>query len=830
MASELSSEKVPGCDLCGLGVGRQQFNASYGGVERQFCCLGCRNVYAILHESGVIESGQDIRETALFQRSLALGLISNGSSDRPPAPARPIDPPGPNSMPTSELMLQVSGMWCSSCAWLIEHALLDQPGIVAAEASFAADLVRVTYCPQMLPGEKIAARIQSLGYQTSDDLGESSATSEEKRDLLLRLGVAAFFWMNIMTLSTALYVGYFEQIAESVRRFMPFVLMGLALPVIFYSAWPILRLAWRGAVNLTVRMETLLALGILAAFVYSTIQAFTGGDHVYFDTASAIVTLVLLGKLIERNAKERTIRAISALYRMMPKKVRLLVEGQERFVTIEALQTGQSFLVKAGERIPADGVITSGTCHADESLLTGEASPVPKSVGSEVISGSINLGGQGGVIEVRATRVGDESTLARIIHLVENALGSKSPLERTVDQISRYFVPGVVVIAVATFVMATTSGWTTVAEALMRSITILVIACPCALGMATPLAVTAAIGTASQSGILVSDSLVLETIRHINTVVFDKTGTITRGHFSLIDQVGTPAPRQFDDFALPMLAALERYSEHPLGQAVLSRARQLGIDPGRAEEIEIEPGLGISGLVGDHRVEVGNRRFFESRRISLPTILLDQATEWERMGRTVSFYALRNEPGEFGALAFGDTINPDAAELMASLKRRGVATMIVSGDSDESTAWVAKQVGAGEFVAAALPQDKIRIIAELQQRGQVVAMVGDGINDAPALARADLGMAIGSGTEMAMKAAAVVLMTNSLRRVVDVFDLAQRTWRIVRQNLFWAFLYNTLAIGLAITGILNPIFAAGAMLLSSVSVIANSMRLNRRIR
>lgn len=826
MVCKLTSELVLSCDLCGLSVGHSQFKASYEGVARQFCCLGCRNVYAILHESGLIGAGQEIRETELFRKSLALGLISNGDRDRPAHPAEA----GTATLPTAELMLQVSGMWCSSCAWLIEHALLGQPGIVNAEASFAADLVRVTYCPQLLPGDRIATRIESLGYQTSDYPGESGATSEEKRDLLLRLGVAAFFWMNIMTLSTALYVGYFEQIAVSVRRFMPFVLMALALPVVCYSAWPILRLAWRGAVNLTVRMETLLALGILAAFFYSTIQAFTGGDHVYFDTASAIVTLVLLGKVIERNAKERTIRAITSLYRMMPRKVRLLIEGQERFVTIEALGKGQTFLVKAGERIPADGLIIAGNCHADESLLTGEATPVPKTVGSEVISGSINLGGQGGVIEVRATRVGEDSTLARIIQLVENALSSKSPLERTVDRISRFFVPGVVVIAVASFLAAALLGWTSTGEALLRAITILVIACPCALGMATPLAVTAAIGTASQSGILVSDSLVLETIRRINTVIFDKTGTITRGRFALIDQVGPTSPQNFERRELPFLAALERYSEHPLGQAVVAYARQLGIEAGPATQIVIDPGLGISGLVEGSPVEAGNRRFFESRQITLPTALLEQATAWERMGRTVSFYALTNGPKSFGALAFGDTINPEAAELMTALKSRGVATMIVSGDAVESTAWVAKQVGADEFVAAALPQDKIRIIEELQQQGQVVAMVGDGINDAPALARADLGMAIGSGAEMAMKAAAVVLMTTSLRRVVDVFDLAARTWRIVRQNLFWAFLYNTLAIGLAITGVLNPLFAAVAMLLSSVSVIANSMRLNRRMR
>ena len=820
------------CALCGLGTGRQPYAGRIGEEEHVFCCLGCRNVYAILVESGVVASGQDIRETEIFRRSLALGLISNGAPKEfasPSGPNGPTSPPGP----TCEVMLQVSGMWCASCAWLIEHALLNESGIVAAEANFASDLVRVTYCPQYLPAERINERIRELGYQASDYLGDTTAADEEKRDLLLRLGVAAFFWMNIMTLSASLYVGYFENIATSVRKFMPLVLLVLTLPVVFYSAWPILRLAWKGALNLTIRMETLLAVGILAAFGYSTVQAFTGGDHVYFDTASAIVTLVLLGKLIERNARERTVRAITSLYRMMPRKARLLVEGEERFVSIEALGTGEIFLVKAGERVPADGVIMSGVSHTDESLLTGEARPVAKSVGDQLIAGSINLGG---VLEVRATRTGDETTLARIIHLVEHALSSKSPLERTVDRISRIFVPGVVLIAIATFAICSHYGIVPVSDALMRAITILVIACPCALGMATPLAITAAIGTASQHGILVSDSLVLETIRRINTVIFDKTGTITRGDFAIVD-LERSDQQGFIDHDLALLAALERYSEHPLGRAVVQYARQQRIDIGEAAGIVIHQGLGISGLVDGHRVAIGNRRLFEREGVAIPAPLSRRVGEWEAAGRTVAFYAITGQSSAdlngsaavTGIIAFGDTIHPEAKEVIANLRARGIRTMIVSGDSRASTAWTAGQVGADDFIAEALPDDKIGVIRQLQQQGQHVAMIGDGINDAPALAQANLGMAVGTGTEIAMKVAAVVLMSNSLRHIPDVFDLAQRTWRIVRQNLFWAFFYNTMAIALAVTGVLNPILAAGAMLLSSISVIGNSMRLNRKL-
>lgn len=823
MKNEATQSPANHCDLCGLSVGRHPFARRFGAEEKVFCCLGCLNVYAILVESGVVASGQEIRETEIFKQSLALGLISNAA--QPAEATRQEQGEISPDAPTNEVLLQVTGMWCSSCAWLIEHALLDERGVKTAEANFASDLVKVTYCPQYLPPERITQRIQQLGYQASEYAGESDAAREEKRDLLLRLGVAAFLWINIMTLSTALYVGYFEQIAESVRHFMPFVLMFLATPVIAYSAWPILRLAWKGALNWTVRMETLLALGILAAYVYSSIQAFQGGDHVYFDTASAIVTLVLVGKLIERNAKERTVRAITSLYRMMPKKARLMIEGNERFVSIEALEVGNIFLVKAGERVPADGIIEAGNSHADESLLTGEATPVPKAPGNPLIAGSINLSG---VVEVRATKVGEETTLSQIIHLVERALSSKSPLERTVDRISRIFVPGVVVIALATFLICWLMNLADLSESLMRAITILVIACPCALGMATPLAVTAAIGAASQQGILVSDSLVLETIRHVNTVIFDKTGTITKGEFSLVDFRAVSTEREiFHRAHLALLGTLERYSEHPLGNSLVEYARRHNASLGEAAEIQIYQGHGICGRVGDRSILIGNRRLLERERIPIPPEIDREANEWERMGRTVAFYAWHGSLQ--GMIAFGDTIHPETAEVVSSLRANGIRTMIVSGDAYQSTAWTAAQVGADEFIAEALPEDKIRVIDSLQNKGEVVAMVGDGINDAPALAKADLGIALGSGTEMAMKAAAVVLMKSSLKRIPSIFNLAHKTWRIVRQNLFWAFFYNTLSIGLAMTGILNPIFAAGAMLLSSLSVISNSLRLNKKL-
>jgi heavy metal translocating P-type ATPase len=824
------------CELCGLHVGRNPFAGAFDGAEREFCCLGCLNVYTILFESGVIASGEDFRESEVFKQSLALGLISNREEDRD-------GPPIPADAPVKETLLHVSGMWCSACSWLIEHSLRRERGVVSAEAFFASDLVKVRYCPQYLPPERITKRIAQLGYRASEFDPDNETAQAEKRDMVLRIGVAGFLWLNIMTLSVPLYVGYFQEISPSVKFLFPFILMILAAPVVFYSARPILHLAWTGLLNKTIRMETLLATGILAAYIYSSIQAFRGETLIYFDTAAAIVTLVLLGKMMEKGAKERTTRAISMLYRLMPKKVRLFVEGSERFVSIDALAEGDVFVVKSGERIPADGIVLEGESHTDESLLTGEPNPIAKVPGSAVVSGSLNTGN---VLEIRATKVGGDSTLSQIIALVERAVSSRSDLERTVDNVSKVFVPGVIVVAALTFAGCYGLGWTTADEALMRAITILVIACPCALGLATPLAITAAVGTASRLGILVGDSSVLEKVRHLDTVIFDKTGTITDGRFELVDvavceaetlqaaetaAVGSVAtagwakrpPRGiFEDDFLPLVAALERYSEHPLGAAIIRHAEGRLLTVGEADGVSIAKGRGLRGTVDGRAVVVGTRRLLEESGIATDISRLPVA-DWEKAGRTVSFFAI---DGRFaGAMAFGDSIKPDAADVIARLRERGIGSVIVSGDSEATVSHVAQAVGADGFRAGALPADKTAEVVRMRESGLRVAMVGDGINDAPALAEADLGIAMGSGTDVAMKAADVVLMGDSLRRILDVFELSAKTWRIVRQNLFWAFFYNTLGMSLAITGVLNPIAAAGAMLLSSLSVIGNSMRL-----
>lgn len=827
------------CGLCELPCGRQPLMRFFAEHQIAFCCMGCANVYAILLESGVLASGQNIRETEVFRRSMELGLISNPEAELEPAIA--IDP----QAPTQEMLLQVNGMWCSACAWLIEHALRSLPGVVSADVFFASDLAKVKYCPQYLPPDTISARITKLGYRAAEYGEEANTARTEGRDLLLRLGVAAFLWANIMGFSTILYVGYFEQIAASASRILPFVLLFLATPLVFYCAWPILRSAALGFYNRQIRMETLLALGILAAYFLSAAQALRGQTRVYFDTAAAIVTLVLAGKLIERAAKDRAARSIGMLYRLMPKKVRLLSVVGERFVSIDALEPDQVFVVKAGERIPADGVVVEGETHADESLLSGEATPVAKRVGDRVVSGSLNAGG---MIQVRAIRTGDESALAQIIRLVERALSSRAPIERTVDRVARNFVPAVVVLAIINFAVLLASH-ASVADAMMRATTILVIACPCALGLATPLAITAAVGAASQGGLLISDSSVLETMGKIDTVVLDKTGTLTRGDFSLVEFVmlqmntemlavhgpGTVhgpsdmvlnAEDQFIVELLPQLAGIEAYSEHLLGRALVQYARDLHVEASDARAIKIHKGEGISGLVNGQRISIGNRQLMTTVAHTMDDATEKRAQQLQQAGRTVAFFAW--EGAVRGLLAFGDQIKPGAIEMIDSLKKRGISIKLVSGDAWPTTAFVAMQIGVEDFTAEASPSAKADIIQELQKTGRRVALIGDGVNDAPALAQADLGIALGTGADIAMGAAPVVLVSGALSKVEDAFRLGALTTRVVRQNLFWAFFYNIVGITLAISGVLTPIFAAAAMLLSSTSVVANSMRLSRQ--
>ncbi|MCE1227879.1 MAG: cation-translocating P-type ATPase [Firmicutes bacterium] len=792
------------CDLCGAPTDHGPQRQSFGGVERVFCCMGCLNVYAILWESGALAEGVDPKETEIFRRSRDMGLVglSEGSQDASL----------PEDAETREVLYQVSGLWCASCGWVIEHMLSRERGVRSAEVLFTSDLLKVRYCPQYVAPENIPQRVAALGYKAEEYSGEREGSSKAWQDLLLRLGLAGAMWMNVMLFSLVIYASYWEHIAEWARRGVPFILMALATPAVIYSAWPIHRIAWLGLRQGYLRMEALISVGVFAAYGYSTVQAFMGGQHYYFDTACAIVTLMLTGKALERGAKERSAKAIAFLHRLLPRKARVLLEGREHFTSIEALQPGMLFLVKAGERIPADGVVLEGRSAVDESVVTGESAPVAKEVGSTLVCGSLN---GSGVLHVRVTRAGEDSTLAQIVRAVEIALTNRSPLERTVDRVSRGFILFVLIASLLTL-LGNLALHHSATEAMLRAIAVLVIACPCALGIATPLATTAAVGAASRKGILVRDMRVFEAFRKIDVLALDKTGTVTEGKVRV---------QEIQDVPLELAASLEAYSEHPLGQAVVRLAHEQGVALKPVQAVEVAEGRGLSGEVDGQRVVVGNARLMEERGIALPERWQRQAQAWQEEALTVAFVAVEGQLR--GALAFGDRLRPDAADVVAALKRRGMKTVLISGDAKATTARIAAKLGVDEALGEVAPGLKAEVVAEFQKQGHRVAMVGDGINDAPALAAADLGIAMGGGADLARHAAPVVLLNPALRPIAETFDLAQKTRNVVRQNLFWAFLYNGVGITLAATGILNPILAAGAMVFSSLSVIGNSMRLNR---
>ncbi|MBL8237228.1 MAG: heavy metal translocating P-type ATPase [Bryobacterales bacterium] len=798
------------CNLCGLPSGATVYKGAFDGAEKQFCCHGCLHVFTILRESGALGPGVDPRDTDLFRKSLEAGLIA-----RPESAADAAETDGE----VKELALQVDGMWCASCGWLIEHMLLRERGVVSAEVLFTSDLVKVRYLPQRLPPGRIPERIERLGYGARAYApGVERSDDGRRRDLQLRLGVAGFVWMNVMTLSSVFYVSYFEAIADSMRAYLPWVLMVLTAPAVFYSAWPVLRLAGLGVREGVLRMEALLSLGILAAYGFSIWQAFAGGVHFYFDTACAIITFVLIGKLLEAGAKETAARAVTLLHRMMPRKARIMDgSGRERWVAVERLECGAAFVVKPGERVPADGRVSIGRSLLDESVITGESRPVERRAGDAIVGGSLNISG---VLTVTAAATGEEGTLRRMILAVEAALSSRARVERRVDRVTAVFIPVVLALAVATYLGWLYIGGVGVSASLMHAIAVLVVACPCALGIATPLAISSAVSAASRHGILINNADVWETVDGIGTVVFDKTGTVTSGQFRMLRCAGMA-----EEALLQWVGPVEVMSEHPLARAIVERAVELKMSFQPAPDVLRYDGMGVSGSVFGKEVFAGNARLALLFAGRIPGALSGAAEGWQNEGLSAVYVGWGGEVR--AVICCGDEIRADARAAFGKLRRSGLQTLVLSGDAKATTAAVSRQVGATSFEAEVLPEGKAEFIRRLQASRGGVAMVGDGVNDAPALAQATLGIAMGSGSALAMQAAPVVLMTPSLRRVGDTFDLAARTVATVRRNLFWAFAYNAAGISLAVMGVLTPLWAAGAMIVSSVSVIVQSARLAR---
>ncbi|MEP6298717.1 MAG: copper-translocating P-type ATPase, partial [Ilumatobacter sp.] len=596
----------------------------------------------------------------------------------------------------------------------------------------------------------------------------------------------------------------------------------LAIPVQFYVGWPILLGAARRARHLTANMDTLIAMGTLSAFVFSTYQLLTGGMELYFEAAVVIMFFITLGRYLEARAKGRAGKALRALVELGAKEARLLRDGPdgdvvEELVPVESVRVGDVFKIRPGEKIPIDGEVIDGSSAVDESMLTGESLPVDKRSGDKVAGATVNTSG---VLVVRATAIGAETVLAQIVKLVEDAQTGKSAAQRLADRISAVFVPVVMAISLLTFL-----GWASVGgsvqDGVYAAVAVLIIACPCALGLATPMAIMVGTGRGAQLGILIKSVEVLERTRRITTVVFDKTGTLTEGAMSVTDVVTIGSTS--DAELLGKAGAVEADSEHPIGQAIARAARESNGSLDEVTAFDTIVGHGIRADVDGTTVWVGRRELASQASLRLPESLDDRAAELENQGRTAVFAGWDGEVR--GVIAVADTVKASAVSTVSRLHDLGLTVAMITGDNARTAQSIADAVGIDRVIAEVLPQDKQDEVARLQDAGEVVAMVGDGVNDAPALVQADLGIAIGTGTDVAIESSDLTLMRGDVAGVVTAIALSRRTYRTIVQNLFWAFGYNTIAIPLAVSGLLSPLIAGAAMAFSSISVVANSIRL-----
>jgi Cu2+-exporting ATPase len=726
-----------------------------------------------------------------------------------------------------EIDVYVDGIRCASCVWLNERLLLRTPGVTFARVSYATHRARVRFDPARTGLEQVLGRIVAAGYapRPYSEAEGYAAQRAEAKDLLVRFGTAAFLSSQLMIYSVALYAGYFQGIDPATRRLMEWVALLLALPVFLYSGAPFLRATARGLARLRLGMDALIVLGSGAALVYSA-WAMAAGREVYFDTAAMIVTLVLLGRYVEARAKGRASEAVSRLAALVPREARLVALGadgreERRAVPVAEVRPGDRLEVVPGERVPLDGQVESGASEVDESLVTGESRPVPKGPGAAVVGGSVNLHGS---FVLRVTRVGKDTVLAGIVRAVEEAQTAKPRIQALADRVVGVFVPAVLALAAATVAFHLWRG-AAGPEALMTGISVVVIACPCSLGLATPIAVLVATGMASARGILVKGGDVLEEAGRATDVVLDKTGTLTRGR-PVLREMAVLDSSLSRDGALALAAAVERRSEHSFGKAVVEAARSLAAEAlPEAEGFRAEPGRGVLATVGGARVAAGNRALLADLGIPIPGEADARARSFEEAGDTVAWLA--RDGRAVALLVVSDAARDEAPEALRALRDLGLALAVVSGDNRATTESVAARLGIPRALSEATPERKREIVAEMQASGRRVVAVGDGINDAPVLAESRVGVAMGRGTDATLESAGAVLVRDDLRLLPDLLRLARRTRAVIRENVFWAFFYNAVAIPLAVAGALHPIVAAAAMAASSLFVVGNSLRIRR---
>ena len=734
-------------------------------------------------------------------------------------------------IPIEESTIGIEGMTCASCVSRVEKALESISGVKNASVNLATEDAVIRHVPGQLNKEIIRKAIEQAGYSVTGLQEKKAREARRDRDyaiLKLKVIVSVSLTIPIVVIEMGLMWEQFPLLHSLPHQTWNYILFLLTTPVLFWGGSRFFSGFWAVTKHFTADMNSLVAIGTSAAYLYSATATFlpsifaAAGEtpHVYYDTAAVIVTLILFGRLLEARAKGRTSEAIKKLAGLQPKTARIIRNGNEQDIDIAHVQVGDRVIVKPGERIPVDGSIESGYSSVDESMITGESIPVEKFKGDPVIGGTINKSGS---FTYSANKVGKDTVLSQIIKLVQDAQASKAPVQRLVDKVASVFVPIVIVIAIASFF-----GWfltgteeTRLTVALLNFVAVLIIACPCALGLATPTAIMVGTGKGAEMGILIKNSEALEKAKAINTVIFDKTGTITTGKPAVTDfRILNSKLREQD--ILNLTASLENKSEHPLAHAVVRYAKKRNCEITEPDRFDSHTGRGVTGTVNGKSIVVGNARFLQSQSISLSGTE-SSAAQLQTEGKTVIYSAIDGSVA--AVIAIADVIKDNAYGAVRQLREIGLEVIMLTGDTETTAGAIASQIGIDDYQAEVLPDQKASIVQSHQKNGKTVAMVGDGINDAPALAQADLGIAIGSGTDIAMEASDITLVKGDLQGVVHAIAISRRTFKTIKQNLFWAFIYNTTGIPLAAFGLLNPMFAAFAMAMSSVSVVSNSLRL-----
>jgi len=775
-----------------------------------FCCPACRTIYHLINEAGFER----------FYREREGWKPGRPEIYRPDSSAFSVRIE--NGMAEADLVL--AGLRCSSCIWLIERYVAKLAGVVSIRINYATHKAKVEWRPEITGLGAILARIGALGYRVVPFVsGAGDAVFEnEKKTLLIRLATACFFTFQVMLLSVVLYEGYFAGIDSWTRRAIGLVLWGLATPVIFYAGYPFIKNTLLGLRFRTVSMDTLVFIGSMSAYLYSIFSLSRDGE-VYFETASMIVTLILLGRFLETGARQKATRAIGALMSLQPSEARAVKENDQGFTSVEqvpisSLLPGDQIEVRPGDTIPFDCKVVEGESEVDESMLTGEAIPVLKAKGDEVFSGTSNRSGR---LLLRIERAGNETVLAGIIRAVEEAQAGKAPVERMADRVTVWFVPAMLIVAGATFFFWLIAGTDSTA-AMMNGISVLVIACPCALGLATPMAILTGSSRASRAGLLIRSGDVLETLSGIDTVAFDKTGTITTGK-PVLEAVKSYTAGEEE--VLQTAAALEKYANHTIARAIIQAAG--GTGSGRITHFKNWAGKGIEGLVDGLPVIMGSARFIQEEDIDLEAGQEEELQELSTTGGTVVGLAYSGRL--MGWMCVNDSLRPEAKQVVTALRRAGCMIVLLTGDSRQAAVSTARAAGiaADNVYAELTPVEKAGIIRKLQSQGRRVLMIGDGINDAPALTEADTGAAMGRATDIARQSANVVFMREDLNLIPFLLRISNRTLAVIKQNLFWAFSYNIVAVPLAAAGLIHPIISAGLMATSSLLVVGNSFRLRR---